>query len=145
MVGISLLIYYVKGSFENSLQYLTYGVYLAGIIWALNDFKKSAAENKTFKNYFSEGFRCFIVVALIMVAFTFLFMKLHPEIISQMGESYRKELSGKGNYTPAEIEQKIVQGKKYYIAMLVSGATFWYLAMGALITLAGSIVLLRKK
>lgn len=75
MIAISMCIYFFKGNFQNPMQYLTYAVYVAGIIWTLKSFSYHTKGNKTFKNLFSEGFKCFIVVTLLMVAFTWVFQK----------------------------------------------------------------------
>jgi hypothetical protein len=53
MILASIGIYMSKGNFENNLQYITYFIYIAGIIWSLYGFMQSSAENKTFKNNFS--------------------------------------------------------------------------------------------
>ena len=53
MIAVSLIIYYLKGNFENGLQYIAYFLYVVGILWTLYSFRKKEAENKSFKNYFS--------------------------------------------------------------------------------------------
>ena len=75
MIIISIGIYFYKGNFENNLQYITYFTYIAGILWTLIIYKKSGEEIKTFKNYFTQGFKCFIVITFMMVVFTFIFLK----------------------------------------------------------------------
>ena len=52
MIGFSLLIYYSKGNFENGLQYVTYAMYIAGIIWTLIAYQQSSSENKTFNSLY---------------------------------------------------------------------------------------------
>jgi len=145
MVLISIGIYFYRGSFENKLQYITYFTYIAGIIWALIGYKRSAAETKTFKNYFAQGFRCFIVVTLIMVVFTWVFLKMNPALKDEMATQYRADLVKQGNYTPAEIEGMVIKAKEYFITMLTSMAIFGYLLIGALVTLIGSAFLSQKK
>lgn len=144
MLGVSLGIYYLKGGFENNLQYITYALYVTGILWALMSFKNSASEKKSFKNYFTEGFKCFIVIAFVMVLFTLIFTKLHPELKEQMATAYRAGLVSKGNYTPPEIDKMVLQAKEYYVTMLVSMAIFGYLVIGSIVTLVGSVALSRK-
>ncbi|MFZ1530089.1 MAG: DUF4199 domain-containing protein [Ferruginibacter sp.] len=144
MLAVSLGIYYAKGSFENNLQYITYALYVGGILWALIAFKNGPSENKTFKNYFTEGFKCFIVIVFVMVLFTFIFTKMHPELKEQMAATYRAGLVSKGNYTPPEIDKMVLQAKDYFVTMLVSMAIFGYLVIGAIVTLVGSIGLSRK-
>ena len=145
MVLISVGIYFYRGSFENKLQYITYFVYVAGIVWALIGYKQSGAEPKTFKSYFSQGFRCFIVVTLIMVVFTWVFLMMNPALKQEMATQYRADLIKQGNYTPPEIDKMVLKAKDYFITMLTSMAIFGYLVIGALVTLIGSAFFSQKK
>lgn len=145
MVIISLLIYQAKNGFDNGLQYITYTVYVAGIVWTLVYFHKASSQEKTFKNYFSQGFKCFIVVTLIMVAFTWLFMHFNPGLEDEMVVNYRKDLVAKGNYTPSEIDNSVAKAREYFVPMLISGAIFGYLMIGSMVTAITALVLRRRK
>ena len=145
MILISMGIYFYRGSFENKLQYITYFVYIAGIIWTLIGYKQSDAEPKTFKNYFSQGFRCFIVVALMMVVFTWAFLMLNPGLKADMAQQYRTDLVKKGNYTAPEIDTMVAKAKEYFTTMLISMTIFGYLLIGSLVTLIGAAFLSQKK
>ena len=145
MILISIGIYFYRGSFENKLQYITYFVYIAGIIWTLIGYKQSDAEPKTFKNYFSQGFRCFIVVALMMVVFTWAFLMLNPGLKADMAVQYRADLVKKGNYTAPEIDTMVAKAKEYFTTMLISMTIFGYLLIGSLVTLIGAAFLSQKK
>ena len=144
MVIISIAIYFAKGNFDNNLQYITYAVYVAAILWALYDFKNSAAENKSFKEYFSTGFRCFIVITFIMVLFTFIFTKVDPSMKEQMAVKYRADLAAKGNYTNVEIEAMVQKAKDYFNIMLTSMAIFGYLVIGSMVTVIVSLFFVRS-
>lgn len=145
IVIISIAIYLAKGDFDNKLQYISYAVYVAAILWALYDFKNSSAVNKSFKDYFSTGFKCFIVVTFIMVLFTFIFSKVDPSLKEQMATKYRAELTSKGNYTSPEIENMVGKAKDYYNIMLTSMAIFGYLVIGSMVTVLGSLFFVRQK
>lgn len=145
MILISIGIYFYRGSFENNLQYITYFAYIGGIIWALLGHKQSDAEPKTFKSYFGQGFRCFIVVTLMMVVFTWVFLMMNPALKEEMATQYRADLVKQGNYTPPEIDTMVLKAKQYFITMLTSMAIFGYLLIGSLVTLIGSAFLSQKK
>ncbi len=145
MILISIGIFFYKGNFENQLQYITYFTYIAGIVWTLVAFKQSSAENFSFKNYFSQGFKCFIVVTFMMVAFTFIFLKMNPALKEEMANNYRAQLSQSGNKTAPEIEAMVVNAKQYFITMLTSMAIFGYLFIGALVTVIASAFLSQQK
>jgi len=113
MIGVSLLIFVSKHSFQNNLQYISYSIYVLAIIWAILDYKKNQAGSASFKNLFNEGFKCFIVVTLFMVIFTFVFLKLQPQLREEMAVNFKKELTEKGDYTTAEIETRVTQAKDF--------------------------------
>ena len=144
MIAVSLLIYQFKGNFDNPMQYLVYAMYVGGIYWTLKNFSNRSSQKKDFKNFFSEGFRCFIVVTLLMVAFTWIFIKFNPELENQMAASFRNELVEKGDATGPEIDSQIARAREYFVPMLISMAIFGYLIIGALFTTVLSFVLSRK-
>lgn len=144
MIAVSFLIYQVKKSFENNLQYITYALYVAGIIWAVADHHYSGMGNRKFMGYFSEGFRCFIVVVLLMVLFTYVFLQLHPEIKEEVAAQMRIEEMKSGNYTAAEIDTHIMNMKKYYTTILISLVIFMYLVIGAIVSAITSAIFARK-
>jgi hypothetical protein len=144
MVLLSMSIYYYRGSFENGLQYIVYAVYVGGIVWTLSSFRNSDAETKNFKTYFSQGFKCFIMVTFIMVAFTWIFLKMNPSLGTAMGENYRADLVKKGNYTTAEIDRMVITAKQYFVVSLVSVAIFGYLVIGAIVTTITAVFFSRR-
>jgi amino acid permease len=139
MIITSLVIYYYKGNFENNLQYFTYGLYVSGIIYTMYAYQKSQLKNKRFKDYFSEGFKTFIVVTLVMVAFTWIFIKINPSLKDQMAENYRDQLIKGGNYTLAEINEMVSKAQRHFITMFTAIAIFGYLVIGALVSVIASL------
>ena len=73
MILLSLLFYYSGQPFDSPLQYLIYAIYAGGIVWTISAYSKSADKTEKFSAYFLNAFKCFIVVTLIMVVFTFIF------------------------------------------------------------------------
>jgi len=145
MVAISMGIFYYKKTFDNDLQYLTYAIYIAGITWAIITYSKMEHAIRSFRNYFSQGFKCFIVITLMMVSFTYIFIKSDPALKEQMAKNFRTELENKNNFTPAEINKNVEYAKEYYVTMFTSAAIFWYLVVGAIVTAIVSGILIRTK
>ena len=77
MIVASLLIDKWHEVLDLRIQYLVYLLYLGGIIWSL------MATRGNFGQLFSTGFRHFIVVTILMVCFTYVFVKTHPELALQ--------------------------------------------------------------
>jgi len=134
MIVVVLILFYQSNQTNSPFQYIVYVLYVAGIIWTLISFRNSASFTGKFIDLFGQGFRCFIVITLVMVLFTGIFLKMHPEFAEQAAESYKKELSKKGDKTPDEIEEIITKGKKQYTVYIISVSIFGYLIVGAAAT-----------
>jgi hypothetical protein len=144
MVLTTLTLYYSKLPPASPLHYFVYIVYAAGITWTLLSYKRSDAFSGKFGDLFGQGFRCFIVTILIMVAFTYVFSKMHPEFAEEGAEYYRAELVKEKNKTPAEIDTLVTQAKKQYTTGIIYFTIFGYLIIGTVITAAGSALLMRR-
>jgi hypothetical protein len=145
MVFVSLLIYNFQKDFDSNLRYLTYAIYAGGIYWAISSYSSAPGAIKTFRSYFSQGFKCFIVITLMMVSFTYILIKSDPSLEARMAENQRIGLEEKGNLTPAEIEKNGAFAREYYVTMSTSSAIFGYLAIGAFFTAVVSLILIRTK
>ena len=144
MIVMSFIIYFSKGNFDNNLQYITYSIYVLGIVWTLINFSKQDNHQHKFGGYFLQGFKCFIVVTLLMVVFTACFLYLHPEMKQQMQILYKADLEKQGNSTPAEIEEKIKLAGKSFLPVMLMSAIFGYLVIGAMVTAIGAAFLNSK-
>ena len=145
MIVLSLVFYYSGQPFDSPTQYLIYIIYAAGIIWTVYDYSKSVGNTNKFSAFFLQAFKCFIVITLLMVVFTFVFNKLHPEFKEEMVKAYNEDMTKKGNTTPAEMLKNIERAKDYYLTMLISGAIFGYLLIGAVISIAASLLFMKRK
>lgn len=145
MIGLSVFFFYTQSPADSPYQYIIYIVYAAGIVWTVYDFNKNTDQPHKFGTYFSQAFKCFIVVTLLMVLFTFVFNKLHPEFKEQIALAYKNDLIKKGNSTPAEIDSAIGRMKNYYIVVLLAGSIFSYLLIGAVVSLITSLMFMRRK
>lgn len=147
MVAVGLALQSAKVEPTSPLQYISYFIYGLGIVWAVKEFAKQTGGSAKFGEMFNQGFRCFIVVTLIMAVFTIIFYKTNEKIIHEKGELTRKELLKiEKNRTPAEIDEMVANGKKYFIPMATSMTVFQYLLIGAIVTAAtaGSLSLRKK-
>lgn len=145
MVAVSLVIYYLQKGFDSNLRYITYAIYAGGIYWALLSYSNMPGVIKTFRSFFSQGFRCFIVVTLMMVSFTYILIKSDPSFEAKMAENQRIALEQKGNLTPGEIDENVSFAKEYYVTMSTSSAIFGYLAIGTFLTAVISLFLIKTK
>ena len=146
MVAASLLLFYVFHFPENGKnQYFIYGIYAIGILLGLFLYHQANREDSSFKNYFSEGFKVFVVVTLIMAVFTFIFYKMNPQILENaLGEinTYNAKDADK---TPAEVTANAEKLRGIFIPMMIATTTVKNLVLGALITIIAAGFLSQKK
>lgn len=147
MTAIILLIYNIGENADPRLQYVVYAIYAVGIVWTLVAFRQTAAYTGTFGNLFNQGFRCFIVVTLIMAIFYGIFNYSHPEFAEESAKIYKEQLLAEKNSskTPDEIEEAARSYKKGYNMTVVYGSIFGYLIIGIAVTAAISVFLIKRK
>jgi len=145
MIALVLGIYYSKRTPETNLQYLIYIIYALGIAWTLIAYRQSSFFTGKFADTFGQGFRCFIVVTLLMVLFTGIFSKMHPEFAEETSIANREQLVQQNDKTPTEIEKEVSDFKKQYTLKLISGSIFGYLILGAAVTATVAALLTRRK
>jgi Protein of unknown function (DUF4199) len=145
MVLISLVFFYQFRNEDSLAQYLVYGVYATGIVWTLFTYSKSEAFTGRFADNFQQGFKCFIIVVLIMVVFTFIFQRMHPEFAAEYAEVYRQDLIKKGGKAPGDIQAEVDNALKNFSTLMIFSAIFGYLIIGAVVTAALSAMLIKRK
>jgi hypothetical protein len=123
-------------------QLLAYGFYTAAVVATLLVHGSPA---KGFGGNFSTGFRCFIVITLVMVLFTYLFNALHPETAQQAAVQLKESLQKANNRTPDEIERDVNLFREGFATMVVSRSIFGYLMFGAITTAIGSFLQTLRK
>ena len=145
MAVISFLVYFTNLPPGSGLHYSIYIIFAAGIIWTLISYSRSASFTGAFADLFGQGFRCFIVATLVMVAFTAIFNIMHPEFAEEAAQYYRADLVKQRNKTPAQIDELVARAKKQYTTGIIYLTVFGYLITGAIVTAAGSAFLMRRK
>jgi AAA+ ATPase superfamily predicted ATPase len=145
MLIATIVLAYTNQSAEGGSAYIVYGLYAAGIVWTLRDYSRSANYKNTFGAIFGQGFRCFIIITLIMVIFSGVYSKMHPEMAEQSSQLYKQELEKKKNKTPAEIDTEVAGYREHFTTSFISTAIFGYLVIGVFFTAAGAAFLLIRR
>jgi len=142
----TLLLYYAKESTRSALQYIVFIIYALGIFWTLWAHVRSGEYTGKFGDLFNKGFRCFIIVTLMMVTFTGIFSTAHPEFAEMDGNNYRQYLKeNEPSRNEREREEMVAKMKKNYTLRLVYSAVFGYLITGTIFTAAGAGLFLLTK
>ena len=128
---------------NGNSQYLMLGLYITGIIWVLLSYH-SRIDYAGMKEYFSEGFKTFIVVTLFMIIYTFIFQKLNPQILEKGIIENNALLQKQGNKTPDEIKETAEKLRSIFMPMMLMLNTIKYLILGVLVTVVTAGFLSQK-
>lgn len=149
IIAFLIVAYFLfKDNSNSPIMYAAPFIYGLGVVWAISSYAKTQPGPHSFNKLFSQGFKCFIVVTLVLTLYYIIFYKLHPELIEQSAEATRKHLlETEKNRTPAEIEEQVKNGKEHFITMIASITMFQNLFIGAIVSAAtaGIIYLSKKK
>ena len=139
MITVSLIAFYVLHlPVESNFQWVIYLIFVAGIIWSLLSLFKSNIAAKSFKDYFSAGFKTFVIVAFVMALFTYIFFSINIDFRDAKIIENNRLIVAEGNHLPKEIEENAKQLKKMFMPIMISSAMFRYLIIGALVSVVGA-------
>lgn len=138
MIVLSIVFFYLlKYPVNGDNQIVILIIYLLGIIWSQLSLKKKGGIY-SFKEYFSEGFKTFIVITLFMVAYTFVFYKLNTQILETAIKDNEALVLKQGDHTPAEITANSDKLRNIFMPMMLAINTIKYLLLGAIVSLIGA-------
>jgi Protein of unknown function (DUF4199) len=147
MICVSLIMFYIlKYPDTGKVKTICYTIYTIGIVSTLFFYKKlNIHAEKSFKDYFSTGFKMFIVVVFLMAIFTFVFYKINPQILENALIEINKFNAQNPNKTPNEVVENSNKLRNIFIPMTLLTNIILYLIIGGLITLIGAGFLSQKK
>ena len=147
MIAVSVVFFYqLQLPVNGSNQFFILMIFVAGILWTLISYNSTRpASAAGFKDFFSEGFKTFIVVALFMAAYTFIFYKLNPQILENSIKENNTLVLKEGNHTPAEIDENATKLRNIFMPMMLAINTIKYLFLGSLMTLLITAFLRKRK
>ena len=138
LIVIALVSYFLNLNTSSALQYISYLVFVIGIIWSINVYGKQTDHNSTFGNYFAHGFKIAAIVTVIMIVYIVIFVMLFPDIREKALETARNRMVAKGNLTQEQITQGLNITKKFFMVFIVAGTLLGYLIFGAIASLIGA-------
>ena len=146
MIAAALVMYYVlKLPETGKAQYIIWSIYVTGIILSLILFKKSFPNEHSFKTFFTRGFKTFIVAALLIVVYTYIFYKINPQILEKAITENNALILKEGNRTAPEIEANAEKFRGIFIPGMLMMNTIIYLILGSLVSMIGGGFLSQNK
>ncbi len=141
LIALSALLFYgFHLSEKGDNQYGVLFVFVLSVCWPLVSYRMNPAAVHTFNNYFSEGFKSFVVITLLMVIYTFVFYRLNPQILEKAILENNQLILKQGNRTPDEIAENAQKLRSIFMPMMLSITTIKFLALGAVVSALGGFV-----
>jgi hypothetical protein len=139
IIIVSLALFYIFKLPENGKsQYVILVMFIIGILWTMIEFHVRQTTTPKFKEYFSEGFKSFIVVTLLMVIYAFIFYKFNPQIMEKGIEENNALIAREGNRTATEIAENANKLRSIFMPMMLFITTMKFLILGTLITVVSA-------
>jgi hypothetical protein len=138
LIVIALVSYFLNMNTSSWLQYVSYAVFVLGIIWSVNIYGQQIDHNSTFGNYFAHGFKIAALVTAIMIIYIVIFVYLFPDVRDKAIDAARTRMQTKGDMTQEQINTALGFTKKFFMVFIVAGTLLGYLIFGALASLIGA-------
>jgi hypothetical protein len=106
-----------------------------GVISSVLLHKPQNLEAVTLKHFFNNGFKAFVIVALIMSVYTFFFFKMNTAFRENKIAENTLMIIKQGNHTPAEIKENEERLRSLFMPIMISSTVFRYLILGAILSL----------
>ena len=150
-LGLALVIvsvgYYATGNmFDNSVQWVTYGIMIAGIIIAQLQYRKSLGGFMTYAQALGIGLLTMLFASVITGFFTYiLYAVIDPSLQDQMKLAMEEQLVRQGNISEEQLDMAVEMASKFrkpaiMFFMNIIGGAF----IGLLISLLTSIFTQKK-
>jgi uncharacterized membrane protein (DUF485 family) len=140
MIVLTLGITFAGLAFNNSVKWLTYLVFIAGVVIAVRQYGKEIDYNSSFGNYFAHGFKISALVTIMMIAYSVIYISLFPEFKELALDEARKQMQSNKNISEEGMEKGIEMTKRFFMIGMIGGILLFYLITGAIASLIGAAI-----
>jgi hypothetical protein len=138
LIVLALISFFMDMQPNSYLQYLSYVVFIVGIIWSVNIYGKQIDHNSTFGNYFAHGFKVAAIITAIMVIYVVIIINVSPDMKEKAVDAARKKMESKGNLSTDQINQAIDITKRFFNVLVIGSTLIGYLIFGAIASVIGA-------
>lgn len=140
MIVIAIAIYFLDIDVNGPSKWISYIVFVLGIIWSVYNYGQQINYNATFGNYFAFGFKVSAVVTCLMIIYLVIFVVLFPEFKEKAMEQARAKMQEGGKLSSEQIDQTVTMTKKFFMAFAIGGTLIGLLIFGSLSALIGAAI-----
>jgi hypothetical protein len=130
----------VLNIYEKWVQWTTFGIYSASIIWCCYSYSRELNGEVSFRQIFSHGFKTASIVTLISIAAFIITYLIMPEIKEKSLQIARDEMAKDPRMTEEIINQSIAWTDKFFLVFGIVGSLFGFALTGAISSLIGAAI-----
>lgn len=141
MVVVGLVLYVTGLAFKSqAMSYVSQIPFLVGIIVNAMAYSKANDGFVTFGNVFGSCFKMSMIVALVMMVWSFISMFVFPEMKDKALTMMQEQMAKNPKVTDEQVEMSVNMMKKNWNVFMIAGAVFGTLFYGAIFSLIGGAV-----
>ena len=143
LVVINAVMVVTKMNLDPSKQFIGfigYAVFLGGLIMNANAYSKANSQDVTFGQAFGSCFKASAIVAILVTAWALLSMFIFPNMVPDMLEMARQKMEEQGKLSGEQIDMAMEYTRKSFKILLIAGAVFGTLIMGAIFSLIAAAI-----
>lgn len=140
MIALALAMYFTGMDVNSPLRWITYCVYIVGVIFSIMQYGKQIDHNATFGNYFAHGFKISAAVTVIMIIYIIAFVYLFPDFKEKAIDEAEKAIKERENMSEEQRVQALEMTKNLFMVFLVGATLIYNLIIGAIASLIGAAV-----
>jgi len=146
LILVSVAYYATGNTFSKSVQWITYAVMIAGVIYAQLSYRKSLGNTMTYGQALGVGVLTMVFASVISGFFTYLlYSVIDPSLQEQLRLNMEEQIVRQGNVPEEQIDMAVEMASKFQKpAMMFVMSIFGGALMGVIISLITSIFTQKK-
>lgn len=138
---ISVVFYVIGNPFSKTSQYLSYALFLAGILWGQISYKKELGGFATYGQVFLAGLLTMVFASIISSIYTYLlYTVIDPSLQEQLRLYTEEQMIAQGRVPEGQMEAALEMTAKFQTpTMMVVFGIFGGSLIGAIISLITAI------
>lgn len=134
-----LVLHFMGESTNQALGMVQYVILMGGIIYFCIQYAKQKNGDVTFGNVFGHGFKVVAAVAVIIILWSIISIKLiFPEMIDTILQKTRESLDQNNNMSDTDKENAVEMTRKFFIPFMIAGMILFYAIVGAISAAIGA-------
>lgn len=143
LLVLGTIIYLMNWQMATWTQYVTYAIFLGGIVINAINYSKANHAEVTFGQVFSSGFKTTAIITLISIAWSVISIMIFPEMKEVSMEMARESMIKQG-MDDSQMDEALEATSKYFTLFAVMGVLFGYMLLGLLFSAIGAAVAKKK-